>query len=85
MNTGVGLLATTNVSLTPVQPLAVGVTMIVESILAVVLLVSVNEVILSVPFAGRPVVVLLLVQLNSVPGTAPPKTTCVVAAPLHTD
>jgi hypothetical protein len=50
---------------------------------ALVALVAVKLAILPVPAAARPIVVLLFVQLNTVPATAPVKFTAAVAAPLH--
>ncbi len=50
----------------------------------VVVLVATKLAILPVPDAARPMVVLLLVQLYTVPATAPVKDTAVVLAPLHT-
>ena len=46
-------------------------------------LVAVKLGILPVPDAARPIPVLLFVQLNVVPATAPVKLTAVVAAPAH--
>lgn len=51
---------------------------------AVVVLVATKLAILPVPDAARPIVVLLLVQLYTVPATAPLKVTVAVLAPLHT-
>jgi hypothetical protein len=51
---------------------------------ALVLLVAVNEAMLPVPLAARPIAVLLLVQLYTVPVTAPLKVTADVDALLHT-
>ena len=47
-------------------------------------MVAVKLAILPVPDAARPIVVLLLVQLYTVPATDPLKLTAAVAAPLHT-
>ena len=70
-----------NVVGVPVQPFAVGVTVIVEVIGEVVALVAVNEGILPKPPATRPIAVLLFVQVNVVPLTGPEKfVTDVVAA-----
>ena len=44
---------------------------------------AVNEAMLPDPVAARPMLALLLVQLYTVPGTAPAKLTAVVAAPLQ--
>jgi len=63
--------------------LAVGVTVIVAVIGLAVALVAVKAAILPVPDAARPIAVLLLVQLNVVPATAPAKVMAVVVAPLH--
>ena len=49
----------------------------------VVVLVAVKLAILPVPLAARPIVVLVLVQLYTVPATAPVKFTAVVLDPLH--
>ena len=56
--------------------------MIVEVIAALVLLVAVNEAILPLPLAPRPIAVLLLVQLYDVP--VPLNVTAVVDVLLHT-
>ena len=48
-----------------------------------VALVAVKLAILPVPLAARPIVVLLFVQLYTVPGTFPLKFTAAVADPLH--
>lgn len=69
----------------PVQPVADGVTVIVAVIGALVVLVAVNAAILPVPDAASPIVVLLLVQLYTVPATAPVKFIAVVVDPLHND
>ena len=65
----------------PVQPLAVGVTVIVAVIGDEVALVAVNEAMLPAPLAAKPIAGLLLVQLNVVPATAPVKVIAVVVAP----
>ena len=65
------------------QPFAVGVTVIVAVTGLLVLLVAVKAAILPVPDAASPMLVLLFVQLNVVPATAPVKFTAVVVAPLH--
>ena len=57
----------------PVQPFAVGVTVIVAVIGEVVALVAVNEGILPEPLAARPIDVLLFVHVNVVPLTGPDK------------
>ena len=43
-----------------------------------------NEAILPLPDAAKPILVLLLVQLNTVPGTVPVKFTGAVGKPRHT-
>ena len=43
-----------------------------------------KDAILPVPDAARPILVLLLVQLYTVPAPLPVKTTAAVGAPLHT-
>ena len=62
-----------NVDSVPVQPFAVGVTLIVAVIGEAVALVAVNEGILPEPLAARPIDVLLFVQVNVVPLTGPDK------------
>lgn len=67
-----------------VAPLVnVGVTVMVAVCTVAVALVAVKLAILPVPAAARPMVVLLFVQLYTVPGTLPVKLTAAVAAPLH--
>lgn len=86
--TVVGFTVMVKVTGVPVQvvpPLVkLGVTVIVAVTGAVPVLVAVNEAILPVPLAARPIEVVLFVQLYTVPGTKPVKLTAVVAAPLHT-
>ena len=62
-----------NVIGVPVQPFAVGVTVIVAVIGEVVALVAVNGGILPKPLAVRPIDVLLFVHVNVVPLTGPDK------------
>ena len=64
--------------------ITVGVTVMVAVIGELVLLVAVKAAILPVPDAARPMAVLLLVQLNTVPATAPLKVIAAVVAPLQT-
>ena len=84
---GVGFTVIVNVIGVPVQVVAplvyVGVTVIVAVCTTAVALVAVKLAILPVPDAARPIVVLLFVQLYTVPGTLPVKFTAVVAEPLH--
>lgn len=74
-----------NVWGTPVQPSAVGVTVMVATCVVVPLLVAVKDGILPVPLAARPIVVFVFVQENTVPATGPLKSTGSVAALLHRD
>ena len=80
---GVGFTVMVKVTGVPGQPLTTGVTVTVEDIGAVPALVAVNGAILPVPDAPRPTAVLLLVQLYTVPATAPVKVTAAEVAPLH--
>ena len=80
---GVGLTLMVNVIGVPWQPLARGVTVIVAMTGELVAFVAVKAPILPVPLAARPILVLLFVQLNVVPATAPVKFTGVVVAPAH--
>jgi len=70
-----------NVDAAPVQPFAVGVTVIVEAIGEVVAFVAMNEGIFPEPFAERPIAVLLFVQANVVPPTGPDKFVIGVVTP----
>ena len=70
--------------LAPVQPLALGVTVIVAVIGLAVALVAVKAAILPTPDAARPMAILLLVQLNTVPATAPVNVIAAVLVLLHT-
>ena len=88
---GVGLTVMVNVIDGPVQvipPLVkVGVTVIIATTGTVVGFVAVNAGMLPVPDAPKPILGVLFVQLNTVPGTLPPaeppNTTRVVNEPLH--
>ncbi len=80
---GLGFTVMVNVTGVPVQPPATGVTVMVDVTGEVPALVAVNEPMLPVPLAARPMEVLLLVQLYVVPATAPVKLTAAVAAPAH--
>lgn len=66
------------------QPLALGVTVIVAVIGLAVALVAVKAAILPTPDAARPMAILLLVQLNTVPATAPVNVIAAVLVLLHT-
>ena len=72
-----------NVFGVPTQPLAVGVTVIVEVTGAVPVLVPVNAPMLPLPLPAKPILVLLFDQAKVVPLTGPAKFTAVVDAPLH--
>ena len=65
------------------QPFAVGVTVIVAVIGAVVPLVAVKAGTLPEPLPVRPIVVLLLVHVNVVPVTGPVKAVAGAVAPLQ--
>ena len=66
----------------PLQLFADGVTVMVDVIAALVLLAAVNDAILPLPLAPRPIAVLLFVQLYDVP--VPLNVTTVVDVLLHT-
>ena len=68
-----GFTTTVYVDSVPVQPFAVGVTVIVAVIGAVVAFVAVNDGTFPVPFAAKPIAVLLLPQAYVVPDTGPDK------------
>ena len=70
---GVGLTVTVKLCAMPLQPLAAGVTIIVAVAGVLVPLVAVNGAMFPVPFAANPIVVLLFVQLNTVPLVEPLK------------
>jgi hypothetical protein len=67
----------------PEQPLTLGVTVIVAVTAEALELLSVKEEILPVPDEGRPMEVVLLVQLNTVPLILPEKVSAPEAAPAH--
>ena len=85
---GVGFTVIVNVIGAPLQltppNVALGVTVIVATTGAFVLLIAVKLAILPTPLAARPIVELLFVQLNTVPATVPLNVTAAVEAPLHT-
>lgn len=84
---GVGFTVIVKLIGVPVQVVAplvnVGVTVMVAVCTVAVALVAVKGAMLPVPAAARPIVVLLFVQLYTVPGTLPVKLTAAVVAPLH--
>ena len=67
----------------PGQLFAVGVTVMVAVCTEVPMLIPVNEAMLALPEAAKPMLVLSLVQLKTVPATVPTKFTAVVVAPLQ--
>ena len=62
----------------------VGYTVMVATCGVVPVLIPIKLAIFPVPLAAKPIDVLLLVQLNTVPGTVPVKFTGAVGDPLHT-
>ena len=65
----------------PIQPLAVGVIVIVALMDDAVALVAVNDGTLPDPLAERPIAVLLFVHVNVVPATGPVKVVAGTLAP----
>lgn len=88
LTVAVGLTVIVNVVLAPVQvipPLVnVGVTVMVAVTGVLPALKAMNDGIVLVPDAPRPMLVLLLVQLYTVPATGPARVIAVVVLPLHT-
>lgn len=83
---GKGLTVMVNVEAAPTQPAAdTGVIVIVAVIGDVVGLIATNAGMVPVPLAPRPMLVLLFVQVYTVPATGPPIVTAVVNEPAHTD
>ena len=80
---GVGLTVIVKLIGVPAHPLAVGVTVIVATTGALVILVATKLAMLPLPAAASPIDGALLVQLNTVPATVPTKFTAAVLAPLH--
>ena len=72
-----------NVSGVPIQPFTVGITVTDAVDVAEALVVAVNEGIFPEPVADNPIEGLLLLQLYTVPLTAPVKFIAVVIDPLH--
>ena len=70
--------------LAPLQPLATGVTVIVDTTGVVPVFIPAKLLILPVPLADKPIDVVLFVQLYTVPETVPLKFTADIVAPLHT-
>jgi hypothetical protein len=67
----------------PVQPFAVGLTVIVAVIVAAVLFVAVNEAILPVPVPGSPIDVAVLLHAKVVPVVVLLKLNALWVAPLQ--
>ena len=81
--TGVGFTVMVNVIVGPGQPLAIGVTVIVATTGALVVLVAMKLGISPLPAGASPIDGVSLVQLYTVPGVGPVKCTNCVAEPLH--
>ena len=81
---GVGFTVIVKETGVPVQPFAVGVTVIVATTAVVPLFVAVNEAILPLPLPANPIEGLLFVQLNVVPLTEPVNMMALVDALLQT-
>jgi hypothetical protein len=84
VSAGVGFTVTVKLCAVPVQPPADGVTVMTPDIADVPPLVAVNDAILPVPEAARPVAVLVFTQVNVSPLTGPENETAAVPVPLHT-
>jgi hypothetical protein len=84
VTSGVGLTVIVNVLAVPGQPAAEGVTVMVAVTGALLLLVAVKAAMFPLPLAGKPIEVLLFVQLYVVPVTEPVKLIVLVFALLHT-
>jgi hypothetical protein len=69
----------------PTQLLAVGVTLMVATVAALVLLIALNRAIFPIPDATRPIPVFEFVQLKTEPPTVPVKSIALVESPVHTD
>lgn len=82
---GVGLTLMVKLWGLPVQPVALGTTVMVAVTGTRLLLVAVKEGISPLPLPASPIDVLLLVQTNNVLATLPVKLMAEVDAPLHTD
>ena len=81
---GVGLTVIVKLFELPIQPFASGVTVTIAVTATLPLLMAVNDGILPVPVAAKPMPALLFVQLYTLPLTEPVNTTGVVDAVLHT-
>ena len=67
----------------PVQPAASGVTVIVATTGAIVVFTPVKEAMLPEPDTGRPILLVVLVQLKTVPVTTLVYVIAAVGVPLH--
>ena len=87
LTVGIGLTAILNAVGVPVQPrpalVYTGVAVIVPDIVAFVVLVVTNDAMFPTPDAPRPIAVLVLLQLYTVPATLPVNVTPVVVEPLQ--
>jgi len=81
VNTGVGFTVIVNVPVAPVQPLYTGVIVIVAVTGLVPVFKAVNDAMLPVPLADKPIVGVSLIQLYCV--ATPPNVTAAVDDPLH--
>ena len=83
LTVGAGFTVIVKVKGVPAQPLAVGVTVIVAITGTVPGFVAVNDGIVPLPLAARPMVGSLFVQANVVPASGLVKAIAVVVAPLQ--
>ena len=87
LTVGIGFTAILNDVGVPVQPrpalVYTGVAVIVPDIVAFVVLVVTNDAMFPTPDAPRPIAVLVLLQLYTVPTTLPVNVMPVVVEPLH--
>src|SRR5690606_24293985 len=81
---GVGFTVMVKDFCAPVQLFAEGVTVILAIAGTLVVFSAVNDGMLPLPEAARPIAVLSFVQVKAVPGIMPAKFTTPVCAPLHT-
>ena len=80
---GVGRTVIVKVRAVPTQPFAVGVTVMVATMLLEVVFTAVKAAILPVPVVAKPMLDVLFVQLKVVPVTVEVKATAAVIAPLQ--
>lgn len=81
---GDGFTVMVNVLTAPGQPPADGVTVMMALTAVVPLLMAVNGLMFPFPLAGKPIDVLLFVQLKVVPATVPVNVIRLLRSPLHT-